>query len=111
MLGLSMQLKEQYMLKAVEDAFTIIHIRISDKKVFGICARHFITGALIVFIIFNAIRVFTTVIAGDVFQFLEAGAFIILTVYFCLEWVSSWPKAGKMLNKAVKYEEEHNKKK
>ncbi len=95
------------MTKAVEDAFTIIHIRISSIKVFGICARHFITGALIVFVIFNTIQVFVTVRAGDIWGFIESGLFIILTLYVCLAWVISWPKAGKMLNKAFEYEEKH----
>ncbi len=99
------------MIKAVEDAFTIIHIRISSVKVFGICSRHFITGVLVVFVLVNTLRVFTTVRDVDVWGFLESGIFIILTLYFCLAWVVSWPKAGKMLNKAVEYEQEHNRKK
>lgn len=95
------------MLKAVEDAFTIIHIRISNIRVLGVCARHFITGTLVVFIIFNTARIFTTIRDVDVLGFVEAGIFIVLTLYFCLAWVVSWPKAGKMLNQAGDYEKKY----
>ncbi len=93
------------MLKAIGDAFTIIHIRISSAKLFGICARHFITGGLIVFIILNTVRLFTTISNLDIGGFIEASIFIIVTLFICIAWISAWPEAGKMLNKAVGYEE------
>lgn len=95
------------MLKAVEDAFTIIHIRISGVKIFGICARHFITGGLVVFIVINTARMFLTLRDQDILGFLEAAVFMVLTLILCLAWVISWPKAGKMLNRAVDYEKKH----
>ena len=96
------------MLKAIGDAFTIIHIRISGAKLFGICARHFITGGLIVFITINTFRLFITIRDMNVLGFIEAAIFIILTLFICIAWISAWPEAGKMLNKAVGYEEGHN---
>lgn len=99
------------MIKSVEDAFTIIHIRISSVKILGFSSRHFITGFLIVFVIFNTLRLFSTIYTQDYWAFFEASIFIVLTLYFCLMWIVAWPKAGRLLNQAGEYEEEHNKKK
>lgn len=93
------------MLKAVDNALTIVHIRISNVKLLGFKIRHIITSFLIIFIIFNTLRVFSAVSEGNILGFIEAGVFIVLTLYLALAWIISWPKAGKMLNKASEYEQ------
>lgn len=96
-------------MKLFEDAFVLVHIRISSCRIFGIRARLFITGSAVFFILANAVQMYLSTSADGISwgSFVEAALFTIITIYSTLIWVISWPKANRMLNKAVEYEKSH----
>lgn len=96
-------------MKLFEDAFVLVHIRISCYKIFGIGARLFLTGSAIVFILSMTIQMYlaTSREKVDWGGFVEASFFTVIMIYATLIWIISWPRANRMLNKAVEYEKEH----
>ncbi|PIR42863.1 hypothetical protein CO058_02245 [candidate division WWE3 bacterium CG_4_9_14_0_2_um_filter_35_11] len=96
-------------MKLFEDAFVLVHIRISSCKIFGVSARLFLTGSAVFFILANAVQMYLSTSAGGISwgSFVEAALFTVITIYATLIWMISWPKANKMLNKAVEYEKSH----
>ena len=93
-------------MKILEDTFVIIHIRISHQKILGFSARHFVTSALIFLIAFSAFQIYkSTITQVHLISFIEAAFYTILMIYGSFFWMTSWPKANRMLNKASDYEE------
>ena len=97
-------------MKLFEDAFILVHIRISGCKIFGLDSRTFLTGSAVFFILANAIQMYLVTSGASISwtSFVEAAVFTILTIYGTLIWLISWPKANKMLNKASGYEKKHD---
>lgn len=94
-------------MKFIEDAFTLIHIRISHRRILGLKARHFVTVCLILFLLANTIQLASSTIPSlRIWSFIEAGTFIVLTTYTTLFWLKSWPKAGALLHKVT--QDEHH---
>lgn len=92
-----------------EDAFILVHIRISCYRLFGINARVFLTASAIFFILANAVQMYLAT-SSELIEwgaFVESALFTVITIYATLVWMISWPKANKMLNKAVEYEKSH----
>src|SRR3989338_10456106 len=96
-------------MKLFEDAFILVHIRISGCKIFGLDSRTFLTGSAVFFILANTIQMYLATIGETISwsSFVEAAIFTILTIYGTLIWLISWPKANRMLNKASGRSEEH----
>ncbi len=97
-------------MKLFEDAFILVHIRISGCKLLGVDSRTFLTGSAVFFILANAIQMYLST-SGETINwssFVEAAIFTILTIYGTLIWLISWPKANRMLNKASGYEKKHD---
>ena len=94
-------------MKILEETFTLIHIRISHKKVLFMSLRHFVTLVFILLIAFSAFQIYKAAISEiDIINFIESAFYTILLIYSAFFWIKSWPKANRMLNKASEYESE-----
>lgn len=92
-------------MKFLQEAFTIIHIRISSVRILGFKLRNIITVLLTFMLSVNLIQLmYSTKVEIIILDFIESSIFMIVNIYFILIWIKSWPKAGAMLNRAGDYE-------
>lgn len=85
----------------IEEAFVVLHIRISHIKIFKFSLRSHILTYLIALIIFHLYQLY---IAVSAVIFIEAGFLAIFFLFAALYWVKTWIKANKILNTAIKNE-------
>jgi len=93
----------------LEEAFVIIHIRLSGVKVSFIKASNLVTIFLILFLIFSLIELYKVLYIGPfaVVPFIQDIVYLFAVIYISLLWVKSWTKANKHLNGAIDpYQEE-----
>ena len=88
-------------MRLLDDAFTLVHIKISHLKFMKMPLRRFLTMTLIFLLLTNGIRLFWSLQDSSInADFVETLIITITICYGSLSWVRSWPKASKMLSKA-----------
>jgi len=85
----------------IEDAFVVLHIRISHIKFFKFSLRSHILTYLLILVIFHLYQIY---IAKTPAVFLQAGFFAIFFLMASLFWVKTWLKANKILNATISKE-------
>lgn len=93
-------------MRFIEDAFVIIHIRLSHITVYKIQARSLVTFLLTILLAFGLYEFYKSLIDFRGFlDFIESALYLIFIVYLTFFWMTSWLKANRALNKAYGYEE------
>lgn len=91
-------------MNAIEHAFTLIHIKISNLSVFKISIRHLISILLAILLAYGLFELLQSTVEGFS-SFFESALYLLFITYTIFLWVKSWPKAKEMLNKASDYED------
>lgn len=87
----------------LEEAFVIIHIRLSGVKLYFIKASTIVTISLILFLIFSLVELYHLLYIGPFIfvSLIQDIIYIFVVAYISLLWVKSWTKANKHLNGAI----------
>jgi hypothetical protein len=98
----------------LENAFVILHIKISSWKFWKFSGRSMFTLALIFLVAFGALQLFLSVTSDGDQNFLDilgSVVYLLFVLFATGSWIRAWTVADKMLNKAGDYEKEQEEKK
>lgn len=89
-------------MRMLEDAFVILHIKISHIKVSRFSVRTIFTAILGLLVSFGATQVYKSTQAEppDVWGFIESVIYEVIILYCTLFWMIAWQKADRLLAKA-----------
>jgi type IV secretory pathway TrbL component len=88
-------------MKTFEETFVIIHIRISDVKFGKISGRSIFTIILIALLSICILMLLVAYNNRSVTDIISSFLFMGFVLFMTLNWISAWPKANRMLNKAI----------
>jgi len=94
-------------MQVLENAFVIIHIKLSDVRLGLFKARTLANGVFILLLLLGAKDMYVNlVINPNIWGFIETAIYLIVVIYVVFYWIKTWSLAYKMLNKAAGYEKE-----
>lgn len=96
-------------MELLENAFVLLHIKISHLKGVGIPARTLFALFLVFLLAFGSLQLFIATYKNlNLLSFLESLAYVIVIAYTLLFWIKTWPTANRLLNKARYQETTHH---